>query len=661
MSLFDSTRRYQRLFSLTAEELASPTTAQIEDTGSIYQLDVPPYTRYTSNGEELVAVADESNIDALVTASIAILNATLLQKVDASVVTALATRVAALEGATGPSAPSIGTTVTISDTTPLVGDTLTAGGGTPTGGTSPYTAFYQWYSTTVGSGKAPISDQTSSTLSVTQALEGAQISVFKWVIDATGSTSVPVESALTTAVGGTQATAITLSGLPASSTTATTASIGWALTPSGLTGTVFSRLDAYLPAASPNPFALSNLAVGSHRVDFYYSYAGDGTDVDPVVPLTTYSWSIAAVPTVTLSGTPTTGTTSTSASINWTLTGAGVVYWRRDGLSIAIASNPVVMTGLSVGSHTVDFYISADGTGTDVSLGSPSATYTWTISAAGVIPLPQLAYPADVNITGSSGTYDGVNAKVVSATTRVGPYVDASGVTMDIHRIVQNGSVEQRSELLWINPAAGGTIYPLREWWWAIVVERISGETQPSSATDDEVLVHQTHTSMSGSTQPVIALYDYGQGDIHRWRVSGCSHAGSTHNPGDAGYTNPWITAGETRPAAGVKWRYIVRYKPGWDAGHDKIVQVWRGKPGLDAENITTGGSYTGVNDYNDGNNGLTAATYIRKGLYKYSGSTWNATPIGYRISRIYLAENTTGASVASMLERAEASVSWAR
>lgn len=72
MTLFDSTRRYQRLFTLTAEELESPTTAQIEDTGSIYQLDVPPYTRYTSNGEELVAISDASNIDALVAASTAV-------------------------------------------------------------------------------------------------------------------------------------------------------------------------------------------------------------------------------------------------------------------------------------------------------------------------------------------------------------------------------------------------------------------------------------------------------------------------------------------------------------------------------------------------------------------------------------------------------------
>jgi hypothetical protein len=576
-------------------------------------------------------------------------------------------RILALEGASGPSAPNISTTVTISDTTPNVGDTLTASGGTPAGGSGSYTTFWQWYLVRTATGPVTIPGANTSSLPVISSMTGAQIVVFKWVVDSNGVASAPKPSALTTAVGGTQSQSIALTGLPAQTTTVQTASISWTLSPSG--GTVFCRLDAYAPAAAPNPFVLGSgtaLSVGVHKVDFYVSAAGDGTDVDPALPLTTYSWTIIAAPAITLFGLPSNNTTSTGASIGWTLTPAGsaVVYWRRDGQTAAVAStNPIVLTSLSVGSHTVDFYTSANGTGSDNVL---RATYTWTIAASGVVPLSQLAYPVNYEVTGYTPgytLYDGTNALVVSAVTRLGPVVDASGVTMDIHRIVAGAAA--RAEGLWIGD--GGQAQLLRmghEYWYSFVIERTSGELLiNNSQAADVMIAHQTHSLIAGDTQPELALVDYGFGfdggvftDKMAWRVSGNDAAPVN---GETTYSvSQYVTSKDTRPAAGVKWRYVVRIKCGWAVGHDKIVQIWRGKPGEDMANITLGTIYTGINAYNDGNNGLTYPSYIRKGIYK-----WDAVDntISYKISRLYFEENLTAASATAMLDRATEAVAWAR
>jgi hypothetical protein len=359
---------------------------------------------------------------------------------------------------------------------------------------------------------------------------------------------------------------------------------------------------------------------------------------------------------------------------------------------------PVVFTG-NVGSVTVTISPSLSGTGLSLNStsgiisGTPTAALTgrytvtgtdsnaptfpislgfdFNIAAAAVVPLSTLPFPSGANVTGTSGNYDGATAKIVSGTTRLGPIVDATGVTMDIHRIVQQGSTEERAEALWTDPNYTQLICQ-HEYWLGVVVERLPGEDQTVQSTYDELLVLQFHWSGYGATQPELALYDFGyydgsNTDFFRWRASGSSttpgnyadHGGTGtfnwHDTGEAGYTNPWITDNETRPAVGVKWRYIIQYKPGWTAGHDKILRIYRGKPGLAMENITTGGVYTGVNEYNDNNNGLTLPAYPRKGLYKFSGSAWPRSTLGYKISRIYFGEGT------NLLDRATAALDWAK
>lgn len=84
---------------------------------------------------------------------------------------------------------------------------------------------------------------------------------------------------------------IALSNLPASSTTATSASIGYTVTPSSTP--VWCRRDGYAPIICPKPFALGAAApldFGPHTVDFYL-----GT-VDVMKPAKSYSWTITAPP-----------------------------------------------------------------------------------------------------------------------------------------------------------------------------------------------------------------------------------------------------------------------------------------------------------------------------------------------------------------------------
>jgi hypothetical protein len=300
---------------------------------------------------------------------------------------------------------------------------------------------------------------------------------------------------------------------------------------------------------------------------------------------------------------------------------------------------------------------------TDAVAATAEASFTATVNAAGASALSALTYPVDLIVTGGSGTYNGSTA-FSNANAFIGPAGDGF---MDIHRVINAGlgsATERRAELGWL----GGNWVKLicqHEYWWSFVVERIAGELQPVTGAYDATVVFQTHWGGYGDTQPEFALVDSGQFDTLRWRISGSSlapgnysdHGGTgSNNWHDAAEVNPWMHSGDTRPAAGVKWRYVVRYKPGWTAGHDKHVQIWRARPGEAFENICTvySGDYTGINAYNDANSGLSVSSYPRKGLYKFSGSTWNASPMGYKISKLYFGEGT------SLYDRAVAAVSWA-
>lgn len=361
----------------------------------------------------------------------------------------------------------------------------------------------------------------------------------------------------------------------------------------------------------------------------------------------------------------------------------GSVYYTTtpnlSGTGFSIDSATGVISGtrtLGLGALSATYNVNASDSAT-----APDfifASFTFNISAATVQPFAQLPYPADINVTGTSGSYNGTTPITVSSVNRVFPVTHSSGVVVDGHRIVQGYSGSVRGEVMWIGSAGQAQNFVVgHEWWYAFTISRRSGELSPDNGVYNEILVTQHHWGGYGATQPELALFDFGYYDASnrnyfRWRASGSStapgnyadHGGSGtnnwHDTSEPGYVNPWITDVDTRPAAGVTWRYVVRYKGGWDAGHDKIIQIWRGKPGEDMVNITTGGIYTGINEYNDNNNGLSIPGYLRKG--PYTDSTLILAPtIGYDISRYYIEENNLGASSATMLARATQSVAWAR
>jgi hypothetical protein len=255
MSFLSRHPQYLRIIQLTQAEINSPTSDQLADYATLYQLNVRPYTRYISNGTILVlageggtAGVDTITAQAMIDASITAIpsNATgVLLKARAnhtgtdpagSVVVAFNGKTveqcmveiyAALAGA-GPTAPQITTDPTISDTTPNVAQTLTVTAGTVTGGA--HTETYFWSANGV-----PITSlSTSTTYVVGAAYAGQVLSVTQRSTLNTGGLYSERTSAATSAVVGTVPTnsaapTITPTGAQAVGTAYSVASLGtWA-------------------------------------------------------------------------------------------------------------------------------------------------------------------------------------------------------------------------------------------------------------------------------------------------------------------------------------------------------------------------------------------------------------------------------------------------
>lgn len=431
-----------------------------------------------------------------------------------------------------------------------------------------------------------------------------------------------------------------------------TPSTGHAGLPVWVTEDATARNGSGLVQATSAPVTVNAPAVFSIATVQAIVSGTEGQPITPVAPV------VASGATGTISYTTTPNLSGTGLSIN---TSTGVISGTRT---------------LGLGALTGTYFVNAVDSATAPDF--ISSSFNFNIAAASIQPFNQLAFPADINVTGTSGSYNGSTPISVNGTNRIFPVTHSSGTVVDGHRIVQGYPTDVRSELLWIgNSGAAQNFVVGHEWWYAFTISRRSGELSPNTGVYNEILVTQHHWGGYGATQPTLALFDFGfyssgQEDYWRWRASGSStapgnysdHGGSGtnnwHDTSEPGYTNPWITDIDTRPAAGVTWRYVVKIKPGWAAGHDKIIKIWRGKPGEAMTNITTGGSYTGINEYNDNNNGLSIPSYLRKGPYAYTPSLVQASVIGYDISRYYIEENTGGYDEATMLARATQSVAWA-
>lgn len=650
MAFLSRNSTIQRVIIVTQEQINTPTSSMLSDYTAIFQLGAAPYTRYQSDGDSLLAVTqNEATILALIDDA-GLVSSSTFNASSASLQTQINAISALIGSSVSPSKPTAtsnpafagalapgvsqaitpakwsGTSVTVTSASPAVvtwnshglvtgSEIIFNGTAVPTG----VTAGSVYY--------VSATDLTANTFKFSATNGGALVNTSSTGTSVTIDNVVPSSRVWHVFING------SIDATPNRMTPEFTPAFGHAGFAAWVTEEATARNGSGQVQATSVPVIVSAPAVFSATVAQGTISGTEGQAITSVAP-------------VIFAG----GTGAVTITISPSLSGTGFSINSSTGV---ISGTRTQGLGALTGTYTV--------TGTDSVPTAVSANFTFNIAASGVQPLAALALPAATNITGYSGSYDGSNSIIVSGTVRVGPVSDpaGSGTTVDLHRIVQSGSTIQRAEVLHLSPSYVPLICQ-HEYWFAFAVRRL--EAQPTATPDTECLVWQVHTSQSGATQPVIALYDNGQGDMMRWRVSGCSHdpgGGLTHDPGDAGYTNPWVTDAETRPAVGVWWRYVGKFKPGWTGGHDKIVKIWRGKPGEAMTNITTGGVYTGVNDYNDGNSGLTAPSYPRKGLYKYGGVNWSASIVSYYISRLYLEENSLGVSEATMLARATESVAW--
>ncbi|MCX5847326.1 MAG: SBBP repeat-containing protein [Deltaproteobacteria bacterium] len=220
-----------------------------------------------------------------------------------------------------------------------------------------------------------------------------------------------------------------ISGMPASRTNSTSAS----LTVDGtdvvaykhkLDGGVYSALE--IPAGTP--ISLSSLSEGSHTVyvigkDTAGNWQAEGS-------ATMVTWTVDITPsTATISGVPASRTNSTSASLN--IGGIDVVAYRYklDGgvysASEIPAGSPITLSSLSEGSHTVSV-IGKDSAGNWQSEGS-ATTVTWT-----------------VDITPSTATISGMPA---SRTNSTSASLNIGGIDVVAYRYKLDGGVYSASEI----------------------------------------------------------------------------------------------------------------------------------------------------------------------------------------------------------------------
>ncbi len=171
-------------------------------------------------------------------------------------------------------------------------------------------------------------------------------------------------------------TVLVLSG-PVASTSATDATITFDT--SDPTATISCSLDGAPAGACANPWAATNLGVGSHTLTIAATNAA-GTGA------ASYSWTVTpppppsvGAPTITVDSGPQPSTTATAATISFSVSDpTATVTCSLDGSASSSCSPPWTASGLAIGAHTLT--ISATNAG-----GTGTASYSWTVIA---IPIP---------------------------------------------------------------------------------------------------------------------------------------------------------------------------------------------------------------------------------------------------------------------------------
>ncbi len=326
------------------------------------------------------------------------------------------------------------------------------------------------------------------------------------------------------------------------------------------------------------------------------------------------------------------------------------------------AISPALPAGLSITSTSGEI----SGTPT-VAMGATTYTVTWTDGLAAqssktfsltilAQALPAMSYPVPIAVSNFSGSYDGVTALTASGAVHLGPTADpgGSGLTVNIHRVSASYATisgGKRSETLWIDFPAY-RMDPALDHWIAFAVWRKAGEAIiVGQAQDDTMLVFQTHTPFSGSTQPDVAMFLAGQGSgLMRWRRSYGINAPS----GGSQTTTATVTltgSQEALPATGQWIRCILHFRPGWLSSQLPRIDVWR-KLAADSDYVKKVDNDTGLNTYNNGGD-ITKSSYPRIGVYAYN-SVWSADPIAYYMTPLYYGRGT---DMTAMYESAKSSL----
>jgi hypothetical protein len=205
----------------------------------------------------------------------------------------------------------------------------------------------------------------------------------------------------------------TISGGPAATTTATSASLSFSATEAG--SSFECRLDSASWAGCTSPKSLSGLAIGSHT---FSARAKDGAGNVDLTPAT-WSWTVEAEPPpadttppdTTISGGPSGSTTATTASFSLSATEAGSSFeCRLDSASWAGCASPKSLSGLAVGSHTFSAR-AKDGAG-NVDL--TPASRSWTVEAEAE-PEPEPEPNPEANCTTTVSSVSAAQSNVASA------------------------------------------------------------------------------------------------------------------------------------------------------------------------------------------------------------------------------------------------------
>jgi parallel beta-helix repeat protein len=176
-----------------------------------------------------------------------------------------------------------------------------------------------------------------------------------WTIDAPADTTAPDTS---------------IGDKPASPTTSTAARFTFS---SGEPGATFQcSLDGAAFAACSSPQEYSDLAGGTHELRVRAVDAAGNIDQTP----DSWTWTVDLPPDTSISSGPDASTESTFASFTFSSNEAGASYeCNLDGAGFSSCASPHQLTGLAVGSHTLQVR-AKDSFG---SLDPTPASYSWTI------------------------------------------------------------------------------------------------------------------------------------------------------------------------------------------------------------------------------------------------------------------------------------------